>query len=228
MMKATAVVLAAGRGSRMKSDTKKQFMTVNGAPIIAYSLKAFEKSRVDEIVLVTGSEDIDLCQKIAQKYDISKCYCVVAGGETRAESVLNGIKAASADHVLIHDGARPLVSQRVISDTLEALERFEAVVPVIPVKDTIRQLGEDGNLCDALDRTSLFGMQTPQAFRKDIILKAYRKILDKGSVDFSEYTDDVMIVEKALGIHAHPVQGEEMNKKITTPEDLVWLESQLF
>ena len=97
---------------------------------------------------------------------------------------------------------------------------------MIPVKDTIRQLMPDGSLDDAFDRSALFGMQTPQAFVREEILKAYHKLIDE-KTDFSDVTDDVMIMEKALHIHAHPVTGEELNKKITTPEDLAWLNSEL-
>lgn len=226
MSKVTAIVLAAGKGSRMKSSIPKQFLEVKGRPLIAYSLEAFEKSPVDEIILVTGEDSIDFCSQIVKIYEIFKCTSIVPGGEARALSVYNGIKASSGDYVLIHDGARPLISQRLIADTIEAVERYPAVVPVIPVKDTIRQLMPDGSLDDAFDRSALFGMQTPQAFVREEILKAYQKLIDE-KTDFSVVTDDVMIMEMALHIHAHPVTGEELNKKITTPEDLAWLNSEL-
>ncbi len=226
MSKVTAIVLAAGKGSRMKRSIPKQFLEVKGRPLIAYSLEAFEKSMVDEIILVTGENSIDFCSQIVKIYEISKCTSIVPGGEVRALSVYNGIKASSGDYVLIHDGARPLISQRLIADTIEAVEKYPAVVPVIPVKDTIRQLMPDGSLDDAFDRSALLGMQTPQAFVREEILKAYHKLIDE-KTDFSTVTDDVMIMEKALHIHAHPVAGEELNKKITTPEDLAWLNSEL-
>ncbi|MDD6551639.1 MAG: 2-C-methyl-D-erythritol 4-phosphate cytidylyltransferase [Lachnospiraceae bacterium] len=226
MSKVTAIVLAAGKGSRMKSDTPKQFLKVNGKPLIAYSLAAFEKSQVSEIVLVTGEDGIDICSQIVRSYHISKCSSIVTGGTVRALSVYNGIKAATGDFVLIHDGARPLVSQRLIADTIEAVKKYPAVVPVLPVKDTIRQIQPDGSLNDAFDRSTLFGMQTPQAFSRDRILSAYQDLMD-ADCDFSQITDDVMIMEKAFGIHAQPVTGEEINKKITTPEDMAWLGSLL-
>lgn len=226
MEKISAIVLAAGKGSRMKSDRPKQFMEVAGKPLIAYSLEAFEKSAADEIVLVTGQSDIEYCEKIVRKYKISKCTQVTAGGAVRALSVYNGIKAASGDYVLIHDGARPLVSQRLIADTIEAVEKYKAAVPVIPVKDTIRQISQDGTLMDAFDRSKLVGMQTPQAFERKSILSAYEKLISD-VCDFSQITDDVMIMEKGAGVHAHPVPGEEENRKITTPEDLEWLASHI-
>lgn len=226
MEKISAIVLAAGKGTRMKSDRPKQFMEVAGKPLIAYSLEAFEKSAADEIVLVTGQSDIEYCEKIVRKYKISKCTQVTAGGAVRASSVLNGIEAASGDYVLIHDGARPLVSQRLIADTIEAVKKYRAVVPVIPVKDTIRQVSPDGTLMDALDRSTLFGMQTPQAFACADIMKAYEKLTEE-KYDLSHITDDVMVMEQGLGVHAHPVRGEEENRKITTPGDLEWLKTRL-
>ena len=224
MSKITAVVLAAGRGSRMKSDTPKQFLNVNGKPLLAYSLETFEKSEINEIILVTAEESIGLCSDIIKKYTISKCTDVTAGGSERAISVYNGIKKATGDYVLIHDGARPLISEKIIASIIKALKSHPAVVPVIPVKDTIRQVGPDGTLSDAFDRSTLFGMQTPQAFEREKFTEGYENLIADGA-DFSKITDDVMIMEKAFGIHAFPVDGEEMNKKITTPEDLAWLKS---
>lgn len=226
MSKVSAIVLAAGKGSRMKSEVPKQFIEVNGKPLITYALEAYQMSAVDEIILVTGEDDISLCKKIVSDHQITKCTSVAAGGNERAWSVLNGIKAASGDYVLIHDGARPLVSQRLIADTISAVQQFPAVVPVIPVKDTIRQIMDDGTLSEAFDRSKLVGMQTPQAFRRADILKAYDILLQENT-DFSKITDDVMIMEQGLGVYAHPVTGEETNKKMTTPEDLEWLNEKL-
>ena len=115
MNKITAIVLAAGSGSRMKSKTKKQFMEIKGKPVIWYSLFEFEKSRVDEIILVTGKEDIDYCKKeIVEKYNLKKIKNVVAGGSERYESVYNGLKEVTGNIVLIHDGARPLINNEII------------------------------------------------------------------------------------------------------------------
>lgn len=224
MNEITAIVLAAGKGSRMKSNTPKQFLEVAGKPLLYYSLLTFQKSEVGQIVLVTAEESIGLCKSIIKKYGISKCTDIVSGGAERAISVYNGLKEASGDYVLIHDGARPLISESVISEIIIALKEHPAVVPVIPVKDTIRQVGPDGSLSDAFDRSTLFGMQTPQAFERKKFTEGYEKLI-ADDVDFSKITDDVMIMEKAFGIHAYPVDGEEMNRKITTPEDLAWLES---
>lgn len=225
-MKISAIVLAAGRGSRMKSNVPKQFMEACGKPVVAYSLLAFEKSDVDEIILVTGENETDICKKITEKYHISKCTHIVPGADVRALSVYNGIMAAGGDYVLIHDGARPLVSQQIIRDTIDTVKKYRASVPVIPVKDTIRQISEDGTLKDAFDRSTLFGMQTPQAFVRDDIIKAYDNLRQENT-DFGMITDDVMIMEKGMGLHAHPVQGDELNRKITTPQDMEWLISYL-
>lgn len=119
MNKITAIVLAAGSGSRMKSKTKKQFMEIKGKLVIWYSLFEFEKSRVDEIILVTGKEDIDYCKKeIVEKYNLKKIKNVVAGGSERYESVYNGLKEVTGNIVLIHDGARPLINNEIIERSI--------------------------------------------------------------------------------------------------------------
>ncbi|MDY6351715.1 MAG: 2-C-methyl-D-erythritol 4-phosphate cytidylyltransferase [Lachnospiraceae bacterium] len=218
----SAIILAAGKGSRMGADRPKQFIEAGGKPLIAYCLIAFEKSPVDQIVLVSGRQYMDLCSQIVERYHISKCRSITVGGACRAASVLNGINASEGDIVLIHDGARPLISQRLIADTIDAVKKYRSVVPVIPVKDTIRMLAPDGELLPALDRSRLFGMQTPQAFFRDDILNAYASLESKG-YDLAEITDDVMVMEKGAGIKAHPLAGDEYNRKITTPSDMDWL-----
>lgn len=227
MAEVTAIVLAAGQGRRMKSTTPKQFIEAGGRPMIAYSLETFERSAVDEIILVTGSGDIDYCRsQIIEKYGISKCKDIVAGADVRAMSVYNGLMAASGEYVLIHDGARPLVSDDIIEDTIYAVREYGAAVPVVEVKDTIREVSGTDSLGFALDRNALAAMQTPQALRRSDLLEAYSILLSRGC-DFSNVTDDIMIVEQGLGMHAHLVDGSEMNRKITTPEDLEWFKTIL-
>lgn len=223
----SAIVLAGGRGKRMGSDIPKQFIGAGGKPVIVYSLEAFEKNDgVDEIILVTVNDYISYCNELVKKFKISKCTKIITGGDVRALSVYNGIMASVGDYVLIHDGARPLVSQRLISDTISAVKKYKAAVPVIPVKDTIRQIAPDGTLKDAFDRSTLFGMQTPQAFYRPDIIKAYENLKEEKE-DLSLITDDVMVMERGLGVHAHPVEGDESNRKLTTPEDMEWFISSL-
>lgn len=227
MEKITAVVLAAGRGSRMKSNIPKQFISVGGKPLIAYSLLTFEKSPVDEIILVTGKDDIDFCRdEVVSRYGISKCNSVIAGGNVRAMSVYNGVRQASGDYVLIHDGARPLVSEDIIEDVIYAVGEYGAAVPVMPVKDTIRVVSGTDALGAALDRSSLAAMQTPQAIRRQDLMDAY-DVLMREDCDFSSITDDIMVIEQGLGKYAHLVDGSDENRKITTPEDLEWLKEHI-
>ena len=154
MNKITAIVLAAGSGSRMKSKTKKQFMEIKGKPVIWYSLFEFEKSRVDEIILVTGKEDIDYCKKeIVEKYNLKKIKNVVAGGSERYESVYNGLKEVTGNIVLIHDGARPLINNEIIERSIEGTIKSDACVVGVPVKDTIKRANKEGYIIDTLNIT---------------------------------------------------------------------------
>ena len=210
MNKITAIVLAAGSGSRMKSKTKKQFMEIKGKPVIWYSLFEFEKSRVDEIILVTGKEDIDYCKKeIVEKYNLKKIKNVVAGGSERYESVYNGLKEVTGNIVLIHDGARPLINNEIIERSIEGTIKSDACVVGVPVKDTIK-------------RSELWITQTPQSFKTDLVKMAYKKMkeeLEKGNTTLN-ITDDAMVVEEFTTNQVRFVQGDYKNIKVTTPEDI--------
>lgn len=176
MNKITVIVLAAGSGSRMKSKTKKQFMEIKGKPVIWYSLFEFEKSRVDEIILVTGKEDIDYCKKeIVEKYNLKKIKNVVAGGSERYESVYNGLKEVTGNIVLIHDGARPLINNEIIERSIEGTIKSDACVVGVPVKDTIKRANKEGYIIDTPNRSELWITQTPQSFKTDLVKMAYKK-----------------------------------------------------
>ena len=223
MNKITAIVLAAGSGSRMKSKTKKQFMEIKGKPVIWYSLFEFEKSRVDEIILVTGKEDIDYCKKeIVEKYYLKKIKNVVAGGSERYESVYNGLKEVTGNIVLIHDGARPLINNEIIERSIEGTIKSDACVVGVPVKDTIKRANKEGYIIDTPNRSELWITQTPQSFKTDLVKMAYKKMkeeLEKGNTTLN-ITDDAMVVEEFTTNQVRFVQGDYKNIKVTTPEDI--------
>ena len=211
MNKITAIVLAAGSGSRMKSKTKKQFMEIKGKPVIWYSLFEFEKSRVDEIILVTGKEDIDYCKKeIVEKYNLKKIKNVVAGGSERYESVYNGLKEVTGNIVLIHDGARPLINNEIIERSIEGTIKSDACVVGVPVKDTIKRANKEGYIIDTPNRSELWITQTPQSFKTDLVKMAYKKMkeeLEKGNTTLN-ITDDAMVVEEFTTNQVRFVQGD--------------------
>ena len=223
MNKITAIVLAAGSGSRMKSKTKKQFMEIKGKPVIWYSLFEFEKSRVDEIILVTGKEDIDYCKKeIVEKYNLKKIKNVVAGGSERYESVYNGLKEVTGNIVLIHDGARPLINNEIIERSIEGTIKSDACVVGVPVKDTIKRANKEGYIIDTPIRSELWITQTPQSFKTDLVKMAYKKMkeeLERGNTTLN-LTDDAMVVEEFTTNQVRFVQGDYKNIKVTTPEDI--------
>ena len=217
--KATAIVLAAGKGSRMQSDIPKQYMELKGYPVLYYSLKTFEDSFVDDIILVCGEKDISFCQKeIVEKYQLRKVKKIVAGGKERYQSVQKGIQAIeNSDYVYIHDGARPFLTQDVLARVQEKVEKCNACVVGMPVKDTIKIADEEGNIKDTPDRNYVWQIQTPQVFSYDIIKTAYEKIESSSETNF---TDDAMVVEKMLHYPIKLVMGSYENIKITTPEDM--------
>lgn len=207
----------------MKSKTKKQFMEIKGKPVIWYSLFEFEKSRVDEIILVTGKEDIDYCKKeIVEKYNLKKIKNVVAGGSERYESVYNGLKEVTGNIVLIHDGARPLINNEIIERSIEGTIKSDACVVGVPVKDTIKRANKEGYIIDTPNRSELWITQTPQSFKTDLVKMAYKKMkeeLEKGNTTLN-ITDDAMVVEEFTTNQVRFVQGDYKNIKVTTPEDI--------
>ena len=223
MNKITAIVLAAGSSNRKKKKKKKQFMEIKGKPVIWYSLFEFEKSRVDEIILVTGKEDIDYCKKeIVEKYNLKKIKNVVAGGSERYESVYNGLKEVTGNIVLIHDGARPLINNEIIERSIEGTIKSDACVVGVPVKDTIKRANKEGYIIDTPNRSELWITQTPQSFKTDLVKMAYKKMkeeLEKGNTTLN-ITDDAMVVEEFTTNQVRFVQGDYKNIKVTTPEDI--------
>lgn len=230
----TAIVLAAGSGSRMKSTVAKQFMLLDGKPLIWYALQAIETSEIiDDCILVTGSEDIEYVRKeIVEKYSFQKVDTIIAGGAERYLSVGNalnviadeGMKVPNRDgYVFIHDGARPFLTEQILRNTYEAVERYHACVAAMPVKDTVKIADEDGFSVITPERKLVWGIQTPQVFDTELIIRAYKKLREhqteldnKGII----VTDDASVVEIFTDQKVKLVEGSYKNIKITTPEDI--------
>lgn len=228
MAKSAAIVLAAGQGKRMQSHVQKQFLLLNGRPLITYALEAFENSPVDQIILVAGPDEIRYCQEeIAEKYGFSKVTKVIAGGRERYHSVYEGLKAAEgAEYVLIHDGARPLLDQEMISRSLEGAKEYGACVVGMPVKDTIKTSGADDFVESTPDRSALWQVQTPQAFYYPWILEAYKKLFSREEYQ-QGVTDDGMVLESMTAHKVKLIEGSYFNIKVTTPEDMAVAEALL-
>lgn len=226
MGKIAAIVLAAGQGKRMNNTVHKQYLLLEGRPVLYYSLAAFERSGVDEVVLVTGRGEVPYCeQEIVGKYGFHKVVCITEGGAERCHSVYEGLKALSDDteYVLIHDGARPLVTERIIADTLEAVKEYNACIVGMPVKDTIKIIDDNQYAAQTPDRNSVWAVQTPQAFSYEIVWKAYTALM----ANEIPVTDDAMVVETFLHYPVKLIKGSYENMKITTPEDLIIAEAFL-
>lgn len=218
--KYTAIVLAAGSGKRMNSKVHKQYLIIQDRPVLYYSLKAFEDSAVDEIVLVVGKGEEEFCRReIVDKYGISKVKAIVEGGKERYHSVFEGLKQTSdADYVLIHDGARPFVNQDIIRRCMQEVQKYQACVVGMPVKDTIKIADEEGYAKQTPDRKNVWMIQTPQTFSYALIYEAYEEIL---KTEDTAITDDAMVLERIKGKKSKLIEGSYRNIKITTPEDLL-------
>lgn len=233
--KIAAIVLAGGSGKRMGSDIPKQYLPVDGYPVLYYSLKAFENCPlVDEIVLVAGKGETDYCmENMVKPWSIRKVSRVVEGGKERYHSVYEGLKAlTAAEYVLIHDGARPLITDRIIQASVEAVHKFGACVAAMPVKDTIKVADVEGFAVKTPDRSVLWLMQTPQSFSYSLIRKAYDMLVQleaKGGEAWERLhiTDDAMVAETFLKTRVKLISGDYSNIKITTPEDLIVAETLL-
>lgn len=223
----TAIVLAAGKGTRMNSKIQKQFLEVEGKPVIYYSLKCFQESPlIRDIILVTGEESLSYCkEEIVKRFGFSKVKKVTAGGKERYDSVYAGLCACdNADYVLIHDGARPFVTEEILERTCFAVKETGACVVGMPAKDTIKISDRNKMVESTPAREKVWLVQTPQAFRYSLIKESYESIRCK---DMSGITDDAMIVEQESGVKVALVHGSYENLKITTPEDLIIAEAFL-
>lgn len=228
MCKFAAIVLSAGVGRRMNSDVPKQYLPLCGKPVIYYSLKTFEESGVSDIILVTGAEDVDYCrEQIVEKYHLNKVKAIVPGGRERYDSVFEGLRAAEgADYVLIHDGARPMLSLDIIQRSMEAVQAEEACAVGMPVKDTIKVVDAENYAIQTPDRSTLWMVQTPQSFSYSVIMDAFAELTRRRETGESvpTITDDAMMVEQLLHHRVKLIEGSYENLKITTPEDLITAE----
>ena len=223
----TAIVLAAGKGTRMNSKIQKQFLEVEGKPVIYYSLKCFQESPlIRDIILVTGEESLSYCkEEIVKRFGFSKVKKVTAGGKERYDSVYAGLCACdNTDYVLIHDGARPFVTEEILERTFLSVKETGACVVGMPAKDTIKISDRNKMVESTPAREKVWLVQTPQAFRYSLIKESYESIRCK---DMSGITDDAMIVEQESGVKVALVHGSYENLKITTPEDLIIAEAFL-
>lgn len=225
MSKYTAIVLAGGSGKRMGQDTPKQYLPLAGKPLLYYPLRAFEQSRVDEIVLVVAAGDEEYCRReFVERYHLTKVTAIVAGGAERYDSVYNGLLQASGDYVLVHDGARAFITEEIIHATMDKVEKCHACVVAVPLKDTIKEVNGEGIVQGTPDRSKLWTVQTPQAFLREKLLSSYNIIRSR---EMTDITDDAMIVERAGNGPVEVVLGSYENIKITTPEDLLYGEAIL-
>lgn len=219
-MKTVALILAAGKGKRMGTAKSKPYLLLAGKPIVCHTLFAFERSPlIDEIVLIVGHNDVAYARSsIVDACQCTKVSTVVAGGLKRQDSVWEGLRAIKSDGdvVMVHDGVRPFISQELLEKTCQAMKSSSAAIVAVPVKDTIKAVSPRGEVVTTLDRKTLWAVQTPQVFRRDILEKAFEKAMN----DRFYATDDAALVER-LGEKVTILEGSYENIKITTPEDLV-------
>ncbi len=226
--KSIALIPAAGMGKRMGASINKQYLQMNGMPIVARTISVFEQSPlIDAIYLVIPVEEIPYCQKhVVEAYGFKKIVAIIPGGKERQNSVMNGLNAmrehvSDDDVILIHDGVRPLITEHLLRDSIAMAALYDGALVAVPVKDTIKTV-RDGVVCDTPPRESLWQAQTPQSFRFGNIFTAHRAAETDGFFG----TDDASLIERSGG-EVHIIRGDYRNIKITTPEDLILAEAFL-
>lgn len=219
--KCTAIVLAAGQGKRMGTQVQKQYLEILGHPVLYYSLQAFqESSYIEEIILVTGQEEMESCQKaFVERYDFTKVKHVIAGGKERYDSVYNGLQyvAKDSEYVFIQDGARPMLTEEIIADGYESVVAYKATVAGVPSKDTVKIVDDSAFAIETPNRSTVWNVQTPQVFDTALIKEAYETMIQ---APHNHVTDDAMVVETFMNHKVKVYQASYENIKITTPEDL--------
>jgi len=216
-MYVTAILLAAGKGERLKSSTLKPFVCVNSHPLLAYSLAALNQHPLIKDIIVVVNPDLrDRVLSLIEELGIKKIHCLVSGGQRRQDSLGCGLKALpqGTEIVLIHDAARPFLDAGIIRRLISAAKKYGAAIAGIPVVGTLKRVSKDLAVQQTVDRKGLYEAQTPQVFQKRIILDAYARF--KASL----VTDDAMLVEK-LNKKVVVVPGSRYNIKVTFPDDLV-------
>lgn len=233
--KCTAIVLAAGSGSRMQSSVAKQYMLLQGKPLIWYALQTVEKSKIiDDCILVTGEEDIEFVRaEIVEKYDFQKVRTIIAGGAERYASVMKALNYMEnsykektgdyTDYIFIHDGARPFLTEEILQRTYEAVQQYGACVAAMLSKDTVKIADEEEFAVSTPERRLVWSIQTPQVFDAKLIMDVYgqlQKYLTKFPAKRTPVTDDASVVELFTDKKVKLVEGSYKNIKITTPEDM--------
>jgi 2-C-methyl-D-erythritol 4-phosphate cytidylyltransferase len=214
-MKTTAIILAAGNAKRMMSCKNKLFLELQ-KPILIHTIEVFEKhDLINDIIIVVNKKDLDMCDKVIKKNRFKKIKKIVTGGKTRQESSYNGVMQADSDIILIHDGARPLVKEDSITNSIKDALTYGASTVAVPLKETLKKV-ENLFVEKTLERDSLWVVQTPQTFKKEIIKKAHESA-KKGNFSAK---DDSALVER-LGFKVKVSIGHYENLKITTPDDLI-------
>ena len=221
-MKNFVVLLSAGSSTRFGGTTKKQFYKIDGKPVLYYSLSAFNNSnKIDEIIIVSSEEDIEKINELVKQYNFKKVAKIVEGGSVRQQSVKNGLDAIleKEGNVLIHDCARPLVDDEIINGLIAKLNTYDGASPALKISDTIVKVAND-EISGYGDRNELYSIQTPQAFRLEVIKEAHKRFLGKN------FTDDTQLLN-ALGKKVAIIEGKEKLKKITRLEDTHVIETYI-
>lgn len=208
MNKINAIIPAGGTSSRF-GNTNKLLEKINGKEVIKYTIDAFEASNIDEIIICANISIIDELEKIFKDYKKVK---IIEGGQTRQASVFNGLKASVCDYVLIHDGARPMITTDLINSAIEMVKDKKALTVATKTIDTIKEV-VDGKIIRTIDRSKLYNTQTPQAFEYNLIKSAHEKLIGQN------YTDDAGMLEE-LGVNVYILNGSYKNIKITTQNDI--------
>lgn len=210
----SAIILAAGRGTRLAKPFPKAYLPLHGKPIIAYSLEVFSSCElVSELIVVIHPDDRELFKSAV--WNCEKPLTIAHGGAQRQDSAFAGVQAAQGEYVLVHDAARPLVSLRLIERVIAAMQTHGAAVPVIPIADSVKRVLGDSIIAD-IDRSELVCAQTPQGFQKKLLLDALERACAQGRY----FPDEASALLAMSGLQAKAVPGDGQNIKITTTQDL--------
>ena len=219
MQKVWAIIVAAGQGRRLGDPVRKQYQVVAGLPVIAHTLRVFDACTiVDEMVLCVPREDIEFCrEKLIKPANTTKNITLVPGGDSRQNSVFNGLQAIDANDgiIVIHDGVRPFITPDQIAACVKGAEDYGACILGIPAFDTLKRVKDNDSIIETVDREGIWMAQTPQAFRSDLIIRAHRQARQKGH----RATDDASLLER-LGVDVKIIRGSRNNVKITDQDDL--------